>query len=80
MPNTREAHDTARSDGEHRLGDELPDARALHDDIRLKPDVGNAASVVDRAQSAHEFGFRSRLGSVQNVNLQPELLAEQGAE
>lgn len=33
MPNAREAHDAARPDDGNRLGDDLPRARAFHDDI-----------------------------------------------
>src|SRR5664280_2014338 len=80
MPNAREAHDATGPDLEQRFGNDLPDTRALHDDVGLKPDVSDAARVVGRAQSAHELGPGSRLGAGQNVNLQPELLAEQGAQ
>lgn len=80
MPDTSQAHNATRPGGEKRLVNDLPGTRALQDNVRLKSYVCDAASVVGRAQSTYDLGLGARLGSVQNVNFQPELLAQHGAE
>jgi len=54
-----EAHDAARRDGLHGASEELPHGSALDDAVRLKPDAGDRAGVIGRAQGAHELGLGS---------------------
>src|SRR6185503_11565123 len=76
----RETHDAARADASNGVRYHLPDASAFDDDVGLESDACDRSCVVGRAKGAHEFRFRSRLGTIKDVDLQSALLAEQGSE
>ena len=63
-----------------RIGDDLPDAGTLDDDVRLEADIRDVPGVVRRAEGPHEFRLRPRFDPVQDVNVQPALLADEGGK
>src|SRR5678816_946103 len=78
--NAGETHDAARPNGSNRVGNHLPDARAFHDDVRLESDFSNGAGVVAGPEGADELRLGSRIGPIENMNVQTALLSEEGSE
>ena len=76
-PDARETYDAARRDGLNRICDDLPDAGAFDDDVRLESDVRDGAGVIGGPQGTDEIGLGPRLDPVEYVNLQPVLLADE---
>src|SRR4030095_13401932 len=78
--NTGETHDAPRPNVSNRVGNHLPDARAFDDDVRLEPDFCNGTGVVAGPEGADELRLGSRIGPIENMNVQTALLPEEGSE
>ena len=76
-PDTGEAHNAPRPDTLGRVGDDLTDAGAFDDDVRLEPDACNGSRVVRRSEGTHEIGLGSRLDPVEDMDFQPALLSDE---
>ena len=62
--------DAIRPNESDRVGNHLPDARALDDNIRLESNARNGAAVLARTESADELRFGSRISPIEDVNVQ----------
>ena len=72
-----EADDAAGAHDVDRVGDDLADARALDDHVGLEPHVGGATGVIRRPQGTNQIGLGARFDAIENVDLEPVLLANQ---
>ncbi len=62
------------------VANDLANACALDDDIRVEADILSSSGVVLRAQGTHELGLGARDGVVQHVHVQAVLRADQRRE
>ena len=72
-----EADDAAGAHNVDRVGDDLADARALDDHVGLESHVGGATGVIRRPQGANQIGLGARFDAIEDVDLEPVLLANQ---
>ena len=77
-PDTREAHDTSRTDPRDRVLDDLSDASAFDDHVRLEAHARDGAGVVGRPQGTNELRLGPRFDPVEDVHLEPALLSDEG--
>jgi len=75
-----EPHDPAGRDGLNRICDELPDAGAFDDHVRLEAHARDGACVVGRPQRSNEIRLGPRFDPVEDVDLEPVLLCDQGSK
>src|SRR6187431_2639498 len=73
----RKADHAAGGHNVERVGDDLADARALDDYVGLESDVCDATGVICRPQGTNQIGLGARFDAIENVNLEPVLLANQ---
>ena len=70
----------AGRDRPDRVVDDLPDAGAFDDHVRLEAHVRDAAGVVGRPQGANEIRLGAGFDAVEDVDLEPALLSDEGGQ